>query len=328
MISLLLANQIHWNAPMAWLQPVKHSQSSAFPTNLTNVRVLQPPSLSWALKSTLLRCSSACQQINYTAWANWSGSGEVEKAVKKGSCSPSLAPSNMQQKWWSLAGPSFGGWSNSPPFESIMDAYIRINQEFRSDLEWWYQMVATWNGVSILAPLKAEAPDCLITTDASGGWGCGGFFDNKWFQMEWDPHTTPLHITIKELLPVVIATAVWGRNWAGKTIRALCDNMAVVHIIQTRQSKEPNAMHLLRCLALIECSFQFSLVSRHIPGRHNDLADALSRDNLPHFLAHHPQAQSTPTPIPASLYEALVSQKPNWTSTAWASQFGNIISRV
>ena len=72
-----------------------------------------------------------------------------------------------------------------------MDAYIRINQEFRSDVEWWYQMVATWNGVSILAPLKAEAPDCLITTDASGGWGCGGFFDNKWFQMQWDPHTTP-----------------------------------------------------------------------------------------------------------------------------------------
>ena len=98
--------------------------------------------------------------------------------------------------------------------------------------------------------------------------------------------------------------------------------------LRTRQSKEPNAMHLLRCLALIECSFQFSLVSRHIPGRHNDLADALSRDNLPHFLAHHPQAQPTPTPIPASLYEALISQKPNWTSTAWASQFGNIISRV
>ena len=111
-----------------------------------------------------------------------------------------------------------------------MDAYICINQEFRSDLEWWYQMVATWNGVSILDPLKAEASDCLITTDASGSWGCGGFFDNKWFQMQWDPraHTTPLHITIKELLPVVIATAIWGRNWAGKTVRALCDNMAVV----------------------------------------------------------------------------------------------------
>jgi len=58
-------------------------------------------------------------------------------------------------------------------------------------------MVASWNGVSILAPLKAEAPDSLITSDASGGWGCGAFHDNQWFQMQWDPHTTPLHITIK-----------------------------------------------------------------------------------------------------------------------------------
>ena len=88
-------------------------------------------------------------------------------------------------------------------------------------LEWWYQMVASWNGVSILAPLRAESPDSLITSDASGGWGSGAFHDNQWFQMQWDPHTTPLHITIKELLPIIIATATWGHNWAGKTVRAL-----------------------------------------------------------------------------------------------------------
>ena len=209
-----------------------------------------------------------------------------------------------------------------------MDAYIRINQQFRADLEWWYQMVSTWNGVSILAPLKAEVPDHIITSDASGNWGCGAFHANEWFQMQWDSHTAPLHITIKELLPVVIATAIWGRNWIGKTVRALCDNMAVVHIIRTRQSKDHNAMHLMRCLALIECSFHFTLVSRHIPGKHNDLADALSRNNLPHFLTHYPQAQPTPTPIPTLLYKALISQQPNWTSTTWADQFGTIISRV
>ena len=108
-----------------------------------------------------------------------------------------------------------------------MDAYIHINQQFRTDLEWKYQMVSTWNRVSILAPLKAEVPDHIITSDASGSWGCGAFHVNEWFQMQWDSHTPPLHITIKELLPVVIATATWGRNWVGKTVRALCDNMAV-----------------------------------------------------------------------------------------------------
>ena len=147
-------------------------------------------------------------------------------------------------------------------------------------------MVFTWNGVSILAPLKAKAPDHIITSDASGSWGSGAFHANEWFQMEWDSHTTPLHITIKELFPVVIATAIWGRNWVGKT---LCNNMAVVHIIRTQQSKDHNAMHLMRCLALIECSFHFTL------------ADALSRNNLHHFLAHYPQTQPTPTPINLAL---------------------------
>ena len=209
-----------------------------------------------------------------------------------------------------------------------MDAHIRTNQEFRADLEWWYQMVATWNGVSILAPLRAESPDGLITSDASGTWGCGAFHHNSWFQFQWDHSTAPLHITIKELLPIILASAIWGSQWAGKTIRALCDNMAAVHIIRNRQSKDPNAMHLMRCLSLIECSFQFTLVSRHIPGKHNDLADALSRNNQSYFLSHRPQAQPTPTPIPTPLYKALVSQRPNWTSTAWANLFGTIISKV
>ena len=209
-----------------------------------------------------------------------------------------------------------------------MEARIRINQEFRSDLEWWYQMVATWNGGSILPPLRAEAPDSLITSDASGSWGCAAFHDKEWFQIQWDPQTTSWHITLKELLPIVIAAAIWGNKWAGKTVRALCDNMAVVHIIRTRHSRDHNAMHMVRCLCLLECAYQFTLVSKHIPGKRNDLADALSRNNLPFFLSHYPQAHPAPTPIPTPLFEALVSQKPNWTSTVWANQFGITTSRV
>lgn len=78
--------------------------------------------------------------------------------------------------------------------------------------------------------------------------------------------------------------------------------MAVVHIIPTRQSKDHNAMHLMRCLALIECSFHFTLVSRHIPGKHNDLADTLPETiALTLLLITHMQAQPTPTPTPTSL---------------------------
>ena len=209
-----------------------------------------------------------------------------------------------------------------------MEARIRLNRELRSDVEWWFQLSSSWNGVSILAPIRANAPDGFVTSDASGGWGCGAFCGSEWFQLRWDSHVAPLHITIKELLPIVVAVAIWGNRWSGLTIQANCDNMAVVHIIRSHHSKDPTAMHLLRCLALLECSFQFTLVSKHVPGKLNDIADALSRNNHHYFLLNYQQANQLPTPIPPRLYSALVHQQPDWTCKAWATQFTNITSRV
>ena len=36
-------------------------------------------------------------------------------------------------------------------------------------------MATAWNGVLILAPLRADSSDGAITSDASGGWGCSAF---------------------------------------------------------------------------------------------------------------------------------------------------------
>ena len=58
-----------------------------------------------------------------------------------------------------------------------MEAYIRLNCKYRSNIEWWFQMATAWNGVSILAPLSADSSDGAITSDASGGWGCGAFHE-------------------------------------------------------------------------------------------------------------------------------------------------------
>ena len=58
-------------------------------------------------------------------------------------------------------------------------------------------------------------------------------------------------------------------------------------------------MHLMRCLALIECSFHFTLVSRHIPGKHNDLADTLPETiALTLLLITHRPSQHQPQPQP------------------------------
>jgi len=131
-----------------------------------------------------------------------------------------------------------------------IEAPIRLNREFRSDLEWWFHLAAVWNGVSILAPLKAENPDLEITSDASGTWGCGAFSEREWFQLQWDSSLASVDISIKELIPIIIASMLWGHKWKGKTVRALCDNMAIVHVLRSKHSKDSELMHLLRCLSM------------------------------------------------------------------------------
>ncbi len=64
-------------------------------------------------------------------------------------------------------------------------------------------------------------------------------------------------IAIKELVPIVIACAVWGGQWRNKLVLARSDNMAVVQVITSLSSKEPTIMHLLRALFFYMALFKF-----------------------------------------------------------------------
>ena len=53
------------------------------------------------------------------------------------------------------------------------------------------------------------------------------------------------HITIKELLPIVLGVALWGKQWVGKTVRCRCDNAAAVAAVNSGSSKNERMMQLL-----------------------------------------------------------------------------------
>ncbi len=38
-------------------------------------------------------------------------------------------------------------------------------------------------------------------------------------------------IMVKELVPIVVAAAVWGARWSGHAVLAQSDNMAVVEVL-------------------------------------------------------------------------------------------------
>ena len=201
-----------------------------------------------------------------------------------------------------------------------MDHWIRINQEFQSDLMWWHLFLERWNRSSLLSSHTNRAPDIIFSSDASGAWGCGAVWQSHWFQCQWSPSWAGINIAIKELVPVVLAVAVWGEKWAHKHVLVQCDNMAVVACIHSQSSKVPTIMHLLRTLHFITAFFDINLTACHLPGEVNILADALSRNNLQVFFRQCPVAETQPTPIPQDLWDVVVAIQPDWLSPCWRTK--------
>ena len=204
---------------------------------------------------------------------------------------------------------------------------IRLNCGFRSDLAWWANFIEKWNGVSFLLP-PSHLPKLDITSDASGSWGCGAWHNHLWFQLRWDSRAQALSIAEKELIPIILALAMWGSNWSNCQIICHCDNQVVVACLRSRTSKCKGVMHLLRCLFFIEARQRCYLHPVYIDTHANCLADALSRDNLPLFRFQHPVADPHPTPIPSPLLDLLLDPSADWTSPHWSHLFNIIFKMV
>ena len=86
-------------------------------------------------------------------------------------------------------------------------------------------------------------------------------------------------------------------------------------------------MHLMRCLTFIVAKYNFVVSAAHIKGIHNDLADALSRNNRSYFLSHYRQAQASPATVSQDLVELLVTAQPDWISPHWTKLLTAIFSR-
>ena len=209
--------------------------------------------------------------------------------------------------------------------------HLSLNRGARSDLAWWHEFLTDWNGVSLLVALGEQEPTVTLTSDASGTWGCGAFWNAWWFQLAWSDTacTGEVNIATKELIPIVMAAAMWGKAWEGQVVCCRCDNDAVVAVLNKRTSRDQDLMHLLRCLSFFEARFSFRAVASHIPGVQNSLADDLSRNKLSSFLQAMGQATlSSQSKPPQPLVDMLINHKPDWTSSAWRRLFSTTLRMV
>ena len=202
-----------------------------------------------------------------------------------------------------------------------LDHHIRLNTEFKSDLLWWHLFLDNWNGISCLRSHTKQEPNFTIFTDASGHWGCGAFQSPYWFQYPWSPAWQNLAIAIKEMLPIVMAVALWSKRLSKSHVLVRCDNMSVVYILHSKTSKDPIIMHLLRSLHFLLAWWDIRMWAEHVPGKTNIAADALSRNMMQVFHEQFPTANKEGTLIPQVLLDLLVLQQPDWSSATWRDKF-------
>ena len=197
--------------------------------------------------------------------------------------------------------------------------YVRMNVDVRSDLVWWDQFLVEWNGVGVIP--NQDIPVATLHTDASGNWGCAAVTGKSLFQWEWKERAREWHIATKELLPIVLSCLLWGKQWTGMVVGCYCDNTAAVEVLNGGYSKDEVMMHLVRCLFFISEHFRFVVEAVHLPGKLNEVADALSRNYMLQFSQVMPEADPQPTPIPDQALWLLVEEKPDWTSVNWMELF-------
>ena len=128
------------------------------------------------------------------------------------------------------------------------DHFIRLNLPSRADILWWYLFAEDWNGISMFWDVSKQTADITVMSNASGSWGCGAFWKSKWLHFPWPSSLQGLPIATKELIPIVVAAALFGHEcvkWRGVMVEFKVDNMAVVHVLNNAYSKDQHLMHLI-----------------------------------------------------------------------------------
>lgn len=179
--------------------------------------------------------------------------------------------------------------------------HVRLDDGCRSDLSFWLQLLEGWNGVSFFYDNVVRSSDSLrFFTDAAPSVGFGGFYQEQWFASSW-PHdfaAPGASSALYEIYPVAVACYLWGQSWRRKRIAVLCDNQAVVSIINKGRSHCPLIMSFMRRITWLSVTHNFILTARHVPGHDNVIADSLSRFNFQVFWDLCPYASKRPLAVP------------------------------
>jgi len=93
-------------------------------------------------------------------------------------------------------------------------------------------------------------------------WGVLG---KQWVAHKWTEPWLKMHISVRELYPIVLALELWADQLANKRILFHCNNISVVYCINKQTSKDPDLMRLIRRLVVQALKFHIYFEAEHVP---------------------------------------------------------------
>ena len=155
--------------------------------------------------------------------------------------------------------------------------FLYLNDEIKSDLQWWLAFLPQYNGIS-LTPPSVYCADTIVTDACL--IGAGGVFGNECFHTTFPDHIiedTDYNINVKEILAIIVSLRLWASQLKGHYLLIQSDNETCVQVINSHRSHSPLLQQCLRILWLICATHDLDLQAEHIPGFLNPYADLLSQ---------------------------------------------------
>ncbi|KAE8597129.1 hypothetical protein XENTR_v10016363 [Xenopus tropicalis] len=184
--------------------------------------------------------------------------------------------------------------------------FIRITRQLREDLTVWQTFLEQYNGHTCLMDTEVSNEELSLFTDAAGSTGFGAILAQSWCAEQWPDNWAPVglckNMTLLELFPIVVTVEIWGHRISGKKICFWTDNMSVVFAINKLTSSSLPVLALLRHLVLRCLELNIWFRARHVPGRENFAADALSRFQWGTFRELVPDAEREGAKCPVFLW--------------------------
>ena len=176
--------------------------------------------------------------------------------------------------------------------------WVKLTKSARLDLQAWALFLHSFNGRVLCLPNQWSSSSSLKLYSDASGKAYAAVLGSHWLQGKFPDEWLQTNIAIKELLPIVLSVKMWGLTLANKRILFFTDNEAIVSVINKQSSKEPTIMSLIRSLVVSTLTFNIQFRAKHIPGRHNTIADLLSRCQVEKARSIAPWLDPEPVHLP------------------------------